>query len=204
MKLSGESQLGAGGALVVSLAFPLCWGTFEFWKYKKFNFIALLGLVSVLLTGGIGLLKIDTRWLAIKEAAIPGLIGVAVLISARMRHPLVRGLLYNASVLDVLKIQKKLAENNTEALFETRLVRATYFLSSTFFFSSAMNYILAKWIVVSPAGSTAFNEELGRLTLASYPMIVIPTMIMMGVILYYLVRTIRTLTGLRFEEVLLM
>jgi hypothetical protein len=50
----------------------------------------VLGLVSILLTGGIGLLQLDTRWLAVKEAAIPGLIGLAVLMSTRTRYPLVK------------------------------------------------------------------------------------------------------------------
>lgn len=202
MKFSGENNLGAGGALVLALAFPFSLGAFELLKYKKFNFIALLGLASVLLTGGIGLFKIDARWLAVKEALIPGIIGVAVWISARTGHPLVRALLHNPNVLNIEKIQKKLCENNAIEVFDARLVRATYLLGCTFFFSSAMNYILAKWIVVSSSGSTAFNEELGRMTLLSYPMIVVPTMIMMGALFYYLWRTIRGLTGLTLEEVL--
>ena len=78
---------------------------------------------------------------------------------------------------------------------------SNYLLAGTFFFSSAMNYILAKWIVTSPAGSAAFNEELGRLTLVSYPMIVIPSTIMLMVILYSLWRTIHQLTALSLEEV---
>ena len=65
-----------------------------------------------------------------------------------------------------------------------------------------MNYILAKWIVVSPSGSSAFNEELGRLTFLSYPMIAIPSMIMMIGIMYYLWRTVTRLTGLTLEDVL--
>jgi len=65
-----------------------------------------------------------------------------------------------------------------------------------------MNYVLAKWIVISPSGSTAFNEELGRMTLVSYPMIAIPSMIMMIAIFYYLWRSIRRLTGYTLDEVL--
>src|SRR5690606_3520826 len=76
-----------------------------------------------------------------------------------------------------------------------------YFLSATFFFSSFMNYVLAKWIVKSPAGSEAFNAELGRMTLLSYPMIAIPSMLMMMAIFYYLWRTIHGLTGLGLEEI---
>lgn len=202
MKLSGEHRLGADGALILALAFPLGWGCFELLKYRKFNFIALLGLVSVLLTGGIGLLKLDNQWLAIKEATIPGLIGIAVLVSTRTRYPLIRTMLYNKSVLNVDKIQQRLTEGGNSQLFDSRLLKATYWLSATFFFSSAMNYALAKWIVHSPAGSEAFNEELGRMNLLSYPMIAIPSMIMLMAIFYYLWRTIHNLTGLKLEEVL--
>ena len=31
--------------MVLALAFPLSWGAFELLKYRKFNFVALLGLV---------------------------------------------------------------------------------------------------------------------------------------------------------------
>ena len=202
MKLSGEERLGADGALVLALAFPLGWGLFELVKYRKFNWIALLGLVSVLLTGGIGLLQLDPQWLAVKEAAIPGIIGIAVLGSTRTRFPLIRTLLYNPKVLNVDKVHEQLERNGQTAHFETRLLRATYFLSGTFFFSSFMNYVLAKWIVNSPAGSEAFNAELGRMTLLSYPMIAIPSMLMMMAIFYYLWRTIHGLTGLRLEEIM--
>jgi len=202
MKLSGEARLGPDGALVLALAFPLGWGAFELVKYRKFNFVALLGLVSVILTGGIGLLHLDNQWLAIKEAAIPGLIGIAVLVSTRTRYPLIRTLLFNKTVLNVDKIHDRLEQGGHTQRFEARLLRATYLLSGTFFFSSVMNYVLAKWIVTSPAGSEAFNDELGRMTLLSYPMIAIPSMIMLMAIFYYLWRTIHDLTGLKLEEIM--
>ena len=75
-------------------------------------------------------------------------------------------------------------------------------LGATFFLSAVLNYTLAKWVVTSPAGSTAFNEELGQMTLLSYPVITIPSMIMMMAIFYYLWRTIHGMTGLKLEEIL--
>lgn len=202
MKLSGEDHLGASQALILALAFPLGWGLFELIRYRKFNFIAMLGVVSVFLTGGIGLLKLDPQWLAIKEAAVPGVIGLAVLISTRTRFPLIRSILYNKKVLNVELIHDRLAERGLVEVFEQRLLKATYFLAGTFFFSAVMNFIVAKWIVVSPAGTQAFNEELGRMTLVSYPMIAIPSMIMMVLILVYLWKTIHGLTGLKMEEIM--
>lgn len=202
MKLSGGDDLGASGALIAALAFPITWGLFELFKYRKFNFIALLGLISVLLTGGIGLLKLDPQWLAIKEAAIPGLIGIAILISTYTRYPLIKTLLYNPSFMNVKKIQIKLTLHGNTKTFENRLQNATYWLSVTFLFSAIMNYILATWIVTSPAGSAAFNEELGQMTLLSYPVIAIPSTVMMMAIMYYLWRTINGMTGLKLEEIL--
>ena len=105
MKLSGDDNLGATNALLLALAFPVGWGLFELVQYRKFNFIALLGVISVLLTGGIGVLQLDTRWLAIKEAAVPGVTGLAVLISTRTRYPLIRTLLYNEKVINVALVQ---------------------------------------------------------------------------------------------------
>jgi len=202
MKFSGDNDLGASGALITALAFPLGWGVFELVKYRKFNFIALLGLISVLLTGGIGLLKLDTQWLAIKEAAIPALIGIAVLVSTRTRYPLMKTLLYNPKIMDVDKIKHKLEELGNTVAFEGRLLNVTYLLAGTFVFSAIMNYSLAKWIVTSPAGSAEFNQQLGQMTLYSYPVIAVPSMLMMMAIFYYLWRTINGMTGLSLEEIL--
>ncbi len=202
MKLSGDDQLGASGGLILALSFPLGWGIFELIKYKKFNFIALLGLANVMLTGGIGLLELDLKWLAIKEAAIPAAIGIAVLISTFTSKPLIKALVFNPAVMDVDKIMKRLQQNNCVAAFEKRLMKATYLVAGSFAFSATMNYILAKWIVTSPTGTPEFNEQLGQLSLYSYPMIAVPSMLMMMGTFYYLWRTIRDLTGLKLEEVL--
>ena len=202
MKFSGPDDLGASGALIIALAFPILWGLYELILFNIKNYIALLGLISVLLTGGIGLLQLDTQWLAVKEAAIPAVLGIAVLVSARLGCPLIKTLLYNPKVLDIERISQILCERGHQQAFETRLLNATYMLSGTFFFSSVMNYLLATWIVNSPAGSTAFNEELGRMTLLSYPVIAIPSMLMMFAIFYFLWRSIHGFTGLKLEEML--
>jgi len=64
-------------------------------------------------------------------------------------------------------------------------------LAGTFLFSSVMNYLLARWVVTSPAGTEAFNAELGRMTLLSYPVIAIPSMLMMMGVMFYLARGAR-------------
>lgn len=200
MKLSGPEDLGATNALMLALSFPLTWGVRDFWVRRKMNLFAALGFFSTLLTGGIGLLALDTQWLAIKEAAVPGLIGLAVLGSAYTRYPLVRTILLNPAIIDVARLQERLDAHGATRIFEARLLRANWFLVGTFFFSSVMNYFLATYIVVSPAGTPAFNEELGQLTLLSYPFIALPSTVMMGFVIYYLSRAAKELTGLGYTE----
>lgn len=200
MKLSDPESLGAVNALLLALAFPLSWGARSLLRERRVNPFAALGLVSVLLTGGIGLLQLDTQWLAVKEAAIPGLIGLAVATSAYTRYPLVRVILFSPALMDVERIQHALDERGNRADFEAHLKTATWILAGSFLFSSVMNYFLATWIVTSPSGTTAFNEELGWLTLLSYPMIALPSMLIMLLALYYLARTIHALAGLKLAE----
>ncbi|MDO9612226.1 MAG: VC0807 family protein [Serpentinimonas sp.] len=202
MQLSGPEDLGPVNALLLALAFPLGWGARDLWLQRRLNPFAVLGLVSIGLTGGIGLLELDAFWLAVKEAAIPGLIGLAVIGSTWTRYPLIRTVLYHPRLIDVDRVQAQLLLRGAQSEFEARLQRATWMLGATFFFSATMNFILARWIVVSPAGSTAFNEELGRLTLLSYPMIAIPATLMMLLVLYYIGRAIHQLTGLKLSECL--
>jgi intracellular septation protein A len=202
MKLSGDKGLGTLGALLLALSFPLFWGLWDGWRRRKLNWLSVLGVVSTLLTGGIGLLALDAQWLAIKEAAVPGLIGVVILGSTWTRSPLIRMLVFNATLFDVDRVHKALEERQNVPVFEQRLRAGTMFLAATFFFSAVANYLLARYVVHSPAGTPAFNEELGRLTLWSYPVIAIPSMLMMMGLMFWLARGAKALTGLELADML--
>ena len=202
MKLSGDEYLGSMYALVIALFFPLGYGLYDFIKNKSLNFIALLGFLSTLLTGGIGLFELDVEWLAIKEAAIPSVIGLVVLISGFWGKPLIAKILLNPLLFNLDLIYQTLSTKNKTEEFKTKIQRANHLLAITFVFSATMNYLLAKWIVVSPAGTTEFNEQLGEMTMLSYPVIAIPSTIMLIAIMFYVVKSVMKLTSLKLEEVL--
>jgi len=196
------AEHGIKMAIVVALAFPIIYGVRDFGRAGKVNVFSALGVFSILLTGGIGLLELDPKYIAIKEAAIPGILGLVTVFSMKTRYPLVKTFLYNDKILQVNKIQHALVERGKERAFEASLNIASYLVAGSFFLSSFLNYVLAKWIVVSPAGTAAFNEELGKMTALSFPVISIPATIVMMAALFYLFRSIKQLTGLSFEEVL--
>ena len=199
-RFSSDEYLGPSLGVAIALAFPLGFGLWELKKVGKFSFISILGIVSVLLTGGISLLELDVKYIAIKEALVPGLIAIAIFVSQHTKYPLLKTMLFNQNTLDVERIEKALADKgNLDKLPKVQTV-ASNILGASFIFSSAMNYILAKIIVVSPTGTEAFNNELGRMTALSYPVIAIPSMILFFVALYYLLNSIKKLSGLTLEE----
>ena len=200
-KASSEEYLGPVWAIVVALAFPVIYGLKEYLSTHKPNLFSALGVFSVLMTGGISLLELDPQYIAIKEAAIPAIFGLATLYSMRTRYPLVRTFLYNDQVLQINKVKEALESNNNSAAFDQKLNNASYMVAGSFFLSSVLNYVLAKWILVSEPGTVAFTEELGKMTALSFPVIAVPSTLVLMAALFYLLRHITKLTHLKAEDI---
>ncbi len=202
-KLSGENNLGPSLAIVVALAFPIIYGLWDLRQSGKINPFSVLGVISVFLTGGISLLQLDPQYIAIKEAAIPAAIGIAVLLTQKTRFPLVKTLILNAQLVKVEALYDALAKEGKTALFERRLAQASLIVAGSFFVSSVLNYVLAKIILVSPPGTTEFSEELGKMTALSYPVIAIPSMIILLLAIWFVFSQIKKLTGEGLENFLI-
>lgn len=202
MKFSGPEHLGPALGVVVALAFPIGYGLYDLKRTKKINGFSILGIISVILTGGISLLELDPQYIAIKEAAVPGVIGLAVFISQYTRFPLVKKLLMNDKVIDTAKLYQAVEARGNSAALQRVMGVATYLVAGAFFLSAVLNYVLARMIVVSPAGTTEFNNELGRMTALSFPVIALPTMLVMFAAIFYLFYQMKKLTGESIESFL--
>lgn len=200
-KLSSNDYLGPVYSIVVALSFPIIYGLRDYAKSRKANFFSILGIISVVLTGGMSLLQLDPQYIAIKEAAIPAIFGLVTIYSVRTSYPLVKTFLYNDQILQIGKVQSALLAYNNELNFEAKLTNASYMVAGSFFLSSALNYILAKVVLVSQPGTVEFTEELGKMTALSFPIIAVPsTLVLMGT-LFYLLRHIQKLTHLKLEDI---
>lgn len=197
-KLSDPQYLGQVWALVLALAFPILYGAYDYFTRKKHNFFSILGLISVLMTGGIGLLELNKGWMIAKETAIPLLMGLAVFLSQYTKLPLVKTFLNQ--MLDLNKIHQAFEEKNCGEKLQKIFKNSTLWLSLSFVISALLNYILAIKILVGEPGSVEFNESLGKMTALSFPVISLPMMVIVGAIIYYLFREIKTTTGLEFED----
>ena len=199
---SSEKLLGPQWGLIVAVAFPLGYGLHDFIVRRRTNFISIIGFASVLLSGGFGLMKLDGFWFAVKDAAFPTLIGLAVLASMRAKEPLVHEMLYNPQVIDVDKVTAALNERGNQSDFQNLMKSASQLLALAMFVSAVLNFFLARYLLKSPAGSEAFNGELAKMHWVSLIVMALTSMPMMLHALWRLLGGLQRITGLTLDEIL--
>jgi hypothetical protein len=201
MKFSTERFLGPAWGLVVALIFPISYGLYDLAKRKKTNFLSVLGFVSVLLSGGMGLMKADGFWFAVKDAVLPTCIGATVLATLRAKSPLLREMIFNEQLVDVARVDAALGERGGRDAFEQLMRRSSVWLAVSFLVSAPVNFALARYILVAPPGTPEFNAQLGRMHVLVWPVIVVPSMIAMIIIFWKLITGLTHLTGLTTDEI---
>ena len=202
MKFSNEKWLGPRWGLIVALIPPIAYGLYDLITRKKTNLVSVLGIVSVLLSGGLGLMKATGFWFAVKDAAIPTVIGLALLISLRTKTPLVRTLLFNDLILDTARVDSALDERGARPGFDRLLRTASIWLALSFLVSAVLNFALARYLLKSPPDTPEFNAELGKMHLWVWPIIVVPSMVVMMLVFLKLMKGLSELSGLTQDEIL--
>lgn len=208
---SGDKSwhIGPEYGMAVAVAFPFIYGVVFFFKNKKFNFYSVLGIISVLLTGFItihvwnedGSIKKNADLLfAIKEAAIPLMLGAAMLYSHRTKNPLIDVFFLNPDIFDITKIEETAKEKNTYNDYLAFRLKLTWMFASSFLLSSLLNFILAMYLLKDANDKESYNLAVGKVMGYGYLVIGIPLMIIMVGCLIYLMKTISRITGLTKEE----
>lgn len=200
-----ESAVVGSIILLLAISFPVSYGILDLIRRRKWNFFSILGAISALLTGGIGLLPgANVLMFAIKESALPAILGVITIITLKTKKPLVRLFLYNPEIIKVALVDQKLMELGTKNHFDKLLVKCTWLIGLSFAVSAILNFILSRMIVVTEPSidKIAFNDEVGQMMGWSLPVISIPCMIVSGYAFWLLIKGIKQFTGLSMEEVM--
>lgn len=210
-------HIGPLKAILIALALPLGYGIWHFAKTRRFNFFSGLGLFSVVLTGGLtlylwnpdGTVKEHAGLLfGVKEAVIPLVLGIAVLLSQRSPTPLLNVFLYNDSLFDIPKIERTVDENDARDGYRTVIKQATHLFALSFLISSVLNLFLALWFFRDfDRGAVdaleTYNAIIGKLTGWGFAVIGIPLLIFLYITLQRLLKGLRELTGLKDDQLLL-
>jgi hypothetical protein len=201
--------LNAQVSLLIALSFPLFFSIKSLVQSKKIDFISLLGLLNVLVSGIFTLLTLEGVWFAIKEAAFPLLIGAFVLGSSFTRTPFFKTLFLNPTTFNVAAVDLKLNTEDKKKNFEKLMQHLTQLLSVSFLLSAILNFVLAIYIFTPLAldltdsqKQEVLNEQLSQMTLYSLGVILVPSMIFLGSLIFYAFKKINGITGLTTEELL--
>lgn len=196
-------------AVVLALSFPVFFAIKSLIESKKVNFIALLGLFNVLVSGTLTLLALGGIWFAIKEAAFPLLIGIFVLISSWSKKPFFKTLFMNPATFDIALIESKLESEDKRTSFELLMKHTTQLLSLSFLMSAILNFLLSLRIftplptdIPDIQKQQLLNEQLGQMTLYSMGVILVPSILFLGGIMYYTFSRINKLTGLKTDDLI--
>jgi hypothetical protein len=196
-------------ALLLAISLPLGHGLFDFIKEKKINWLSLLGLLNVLLTGGFALLKLEGIWFAIKEASFPALIGIFVFFSTFTRKPLFSFFLNQPGIFSMDLIQQRLDEHNMQSSYEKLIKRCTLFFSCTFFLSALLNFVLAIRIfkaiphdLTENQKAELLNSQIADMTWMGYVVIALPLMIITTSLFYYCLRSLAKMTNLGLNDLM--
>lgn len=201
--------LDAKLSVVAALSFPLFFTLKSLIQSRKVDFVSLLGLLNVVFSGALTLLTLGGIWFALKEAAFPLLIGCFVLGSSFTASPFFQSLFLNPKTFDIEKVEAKLDDESKKKDFLVLMKKLTQLLSISFLISALLNFFLALYIFTPLADTLSevqkqelLNEQLSKMTLYSLGVILVPSMIFLGALLYYSFKKINDLTGLSAEDLL--
>ena len=209
-------HIGPVWGMAIAILFPLGYGIWFYLRTRQANAFSIIGLGSVLLTGGITLLSwrpdgtIHPKaalMFALKEASIPFVLGLCVILSHRTRSPLVRVLLFNPDIFDVARIERVIAEKGKRAEFDGLLWKAALAFGGSFLISTALNFFLGMYFLGSvdttaPGAREAYNAAVGKQTFWGFIVIGLPVMIMLMATLHRMLKRLGELTGLDRDSLL--
>lgn len=202
MQLSKPGRLGPILALVIAIALPIGYGIYDGISRRKLNFFSVIGFVSTLLTGVLAFPK-EPVWFALKEAIIPIVFAVAILVSHRTEKPLIRLFLWNPDLLDTAKVESKLRRDGHMPAFDRLLFTSSLLLAAALLVSAVANFFISMHLLEGTEGGTAERmEKVGKQWWVTWLMIGLPMMGIMLFALWRLFKNIEKLTGMTMEDML--
>lgn len=196
--------------LIIALSFPLGYSIYDFYKKKKVNIFGVIGFISILVSGGLALMHAEGSVMVLKETLFPLALGLIALIAAYSKRPLLNEILLNPQLFDQEKLNSKVHELNKTKEFAKHLRLSNVLFAFSFLISAFLNYILSVSIfkpidasIVGDARSAIINEQLAKMNGLSWPVIVIPSMVVLVGVIWFFFKGLNKLTGLEMKDLMI-
>ncbi|MGZ3722111.1 MAG: VC0807 family protein [Bdellovibrionales bacterium] len=205
----GSHFISSQLTLLVALCFPLVYGIQDYVRRKHKNYVSLVGLVNILLTGSLALMSLNGIWFAFKEATLPSVLGCLVLFSAWTKNPAAKILFCNPHVLNMELIEERLATLARESVFLKILKQTTLWLSLSFFTSAAANFTLALGIfkdidpkLANEEQMSILNAQLAHMTWLGFGVVALPLMVFSGILIYVFLHRVSKLIDVPVDSLM--
>lgn len=197
-------SLGPQLALVVAVLLPIGYFIYDYHERRKANAFSIIGFISVVFTGGLGLLNLSAQVFGIKEASVPLILAVIIWWTGRGEKPMVRTLLLNPDIVDVPKVESAIAAKNARSEFDRLIKSSTWLLAGAMLLSAVLNYFLAVYFIAGTEhDKERYNEAIAKQTGWGWVVIGVPIMAMMIYAMLRLFKGVKRLTGLDTDQILL-
>lgn len=197
-----EQHVSPEGRLVIAVAFPAAYFIFDYIRRRQANVISIFGFVGTLLSGVVGLMKLDPFWFAVKEAMFPAIIGAGMYLSQWAGKPLVKAFVWNETVMHTDKITAAVSERGRDKDIEKLFGWCTGKLAPVFLLSAVAHFALARWLVTAHPESSqdAFNAQLSKFNFIAWPLVLLPSMAFMVWLMLKFMKRLGEVSGLAEEE----
>ena len=201
--LSEPARLGPFWALVVASLLPVAFGIYCWVTKAVLNFLSILGLAAVVLTGGLGLLKLDAFWFGVKEISVPVVIGLAFPLSHWWGKPMICSMIFAPHLFNERVLRSALDTPEREAAFDRLLIKASWGMGASMLISAGINFALAMYLLGGKEpGSEAFVKGIGTLNWGGSLIIGVPMLLCMMVVMVAFMRGVYRLTGLQKADLM--
>jgi intracellular septation protein A len=193
--LSGVDAVGPTIALVIATTIPALYAIREYRQTKQLNMFSVIGFINTLFTGFIGFFELDRQLIVIKEAGVPFILAIIILITEFTGHSSATRLI--GEIFDLNQIEQSYPNPNR---LRTLMRRCAFMLAALFIALIPANYLLATFFIQSETGTVAFNQELARMMTWNLWLLTLPMIGLVTAIVFWLIGIFKRETNLSVDD----
>ena len=185
------------------MLFPVGFGVWCWRKKLGWNVFSTIGLVTILLSGGLGLLNLNAFWFSVKDVAMSVAIGAAFPLSHYWGRPLINAMFLQPHLMQMARLEAALEVGERRREFNREMFKGSWMIGLGMVGSAVVNFYLDMYLLRGKEpGSVAFVKGISTINWVSTIVLGVPLMVVMLAVFVWLLRRMQQITGLRKDELM--